>query len=113
MNFSRERSGSQVCGLSGVQKEGRHRETTAAVVGKWPTRATLPIVPQCGNITSSLMVSKNAQNMYLYSQSTGNPMKIASMSAGLTNRYVEEQCYMCMLRNKPLRSAACPALAGL
>lgn len=42
----------QVCDLSGVEKEGRHSERTAAVVGKWPPSATLPIVPQCGSIAS-------------------------------------------------------------
>lgn len=42
----------QVCDLSGVQKEGRHSERTAAVVGKWPRSPTLPVVPQCGSITS-------------------------------------------------------------
>jgi len=42
----------KVCGLSALQKEGRHGERIAALVGKWATTAALPVMPQCRNIVS-------------------------------------------------------------
>lgn len=67
------------------------------------------VAPKCyfANCTSVwqyhilLVVSKNGQNTYLYSQSTGNPLRIASISAGLTNRYVEEHLHRYAQKQTP------------
>lgn len=79
----------QACDWSEVQREGRHSERTAAVLGKWPTGATLPIVPQCGNITSCWWFPRRARTQICIPRAQGI-LQNCFHSAGLTNRYVEE-----------------------
>lgn len=86
MNFSREQRwvSHSSASLSGVQKEGRHSDRTAAVVGKWPTSATLPIVPQCGK--SHLAGGFQEWPEHIFPEHR-EPLRIASIPAGLTDMW--------------------------
>lgn len=114
MNVSRNRGGplvlQQVCGLSGLQKEGRHREKQQW----WESGPQLLLCQLCLSVVISCLASgfqECPEYMHLHSQCTQYHLKIASMPAGLTKIYMGEDCYMCTLRNKCLATMAFPRKA--